>query len=209
MKEKNSMPQDTIRKFEKTIAEYSGSQYAVSVDSCCNALFLCCKYQEISKSTIAVRIPKRTYPGVACAIINAGGRVRFHNEEWKGGYFLEPFNIYDGALRFRQGMYKKGFHCLSFHSKKHLPIGRGGMILTDNLEAYEWFKQARFDGRHESPLLNDSINMIGWNMYMSPEQAARGLVLFDIIKGKFLEDIDCKSQGYPDLSKIKAYKCIQ
>ena len=30
--------------FEKKIAEYAGSKYAVSVDNCTNALFLCLKY---------------------------------------------------------------------------------------------------------------------------------------------------------------------
>ena len=80
------------------------------------------------------------------------------------------------------------------------------MILTDNRQAYEWLKKARFDGRSQVPLSEDVLDMVGWNMYMTPEQAARGLMLFDLIKDKDLPDMDSTKQGYPDLSKVEAYK---
>lgn len=198
----SSMPFAIVRKFEERIAEYAGSKFAVAVDSCCNALFLCCKYKRVDK----VIIPYRTYPGVACSIINSGGRVNFREHSWDGIYELNPYGIIDGALRFKRGMYKGGLHCLSFHAKKHLPIGRGGMILTDDIDAWWWLKKARFDGRSEVPLSEDTITSVGWNMYMIPEQAARGLTLFDLIKDKDLPDIDSTKQNYPDLSKIKAYQ---
>jgi hypothetical protein len=154
-----------------------------------------------------ISIPKFTYPSVPCSIINAGGKVRFINKKWKGIYRLSPYKIYDSALRFSTGMHIKGsLYCISFHAKKLLPIGRGGMILTDNKWAYSWLKRARFDGRGECSMNEDQISMIGWNMYMTPEQAARGLMLFDLIKNKRLKDLNVKDQGYPDLSKIKAYK---
>ena len=41
---------------------------------------------------------------------------------------------------------------LSFHIKKQLPIGKGGMILTDDQQAVEWFKKARYEGRSEKIL---------------------------------------------------------
>ncbi len=193
---------DITKRFEEEVAEYAGSKYAVAVDSCCNALFLCCKYIGIENVTI----PSFTYPGVACSIINAGGNIKFSNKSWNGTYKLDPYPIIDGALRFKRGMYEGGLHCLSFHAKKHLPIGRGGMILTNDFEAYWWLKKARFDGRSAVPLSEDNITFVGFNMYMTPEQAARGLTLFDIIKNKELDDIESDKQGYPDLSKIEAYK---
>ncbi len=67
--------------------------------------------------------------------------------------------------------------CMSFHIKKHLKIGKGGVILTDNKEAADWFKRARYEGRGEVMYHEDEIDINGWNMYMSPEQAARGLML--------------------------------
>lgn len=194
---------DIVRKFEETIAEYAGSKYAVAVESCTAALFLCCKYLKVKE----VSIPKYTYPGVACSIINSGGKVRFDNRSWSGWYLLHPTLIVDSALKLSRGMYNpEQYICLSFHAKKHLPIGRGGMILTDDLKAFKWFKKARFDGRSECKLSEDKIDMVGWNMYMTPEQAARGLMLFELIKDKKLPDIDWRTQGYPDLSKIKAYQ---
>jgi hypothetical protein len=81
------------------------------------------------------------------------------------------------------------------------------MILTDDQDAYEWFKRARFDGRDECSLLDQKdITVCGFNMYLTPEQAARGLQLFDLIKNKDMADIDVESQGYPDLSKYSAFK---
>jgi len=49
----------------------------------------------------------------------------------------------DAAKRFTSGMYEKGIAmCLSFHIKKHLKIGKGGMILTDNATLVEWLKKS-------------------------------------------------------------------
>jgi dTDP-4-amino-4,6-dideoxygalactose transaminase len=193
---------DVVRTFEQVIAEYAGSKFAVAVESCTAALFLACVYEKVG----TVMLPKFTYPSVPCSVIHAGGKVRFTDDTWQGVYKLFPYDITDGALRFKKGMYRGGLHCLSFHSKKLLPIGRGGMILTDDEEAYKWFKLARFDGREEKPLSEDSIKMIGWNVYLQPEQAARGLQLFDMMKYKELDDIKVEDQGYIDLSKLNIYK---
>jgi dTDP-4-amino-4,6-dideoxygalactose transaminase len=95
-------------------------------------------------------------------------------------------------------MYEGGFHCLSFHVNKHLKIGKGGMILTDDLDAYNWLKLARFNGRSaENTAHLDSYRMIGWNFYMTNSDAARGLWLFSSMD-KNLNDIKTE---YFDLSK--------
>ncbi len=182
-----------VDKFEETIAEYAGAKYGVAVDSCCNAIFLSALWERMEYYAL----PRFTYPGVACALMNAGAQLGFKDYDWQGSYIFG--NIVDGALRFRKGMYEGGYHCLSFHAKKHLPIGRGGMILTDNENAYDWFKKMRWDGRPD-------LDVVGYNCYMTPDQAARGLMLFELIKDKDLPDIDPKTQNYPDLSKIKAYQ---
>jgi len=193
-----------VKDFESAIANYAGSKYAVSVDSCSNAIFLACSYCKIHGQTIA--IPKRTYPSIPCAIIHAGGKVVFEDNDWVGIYQLKPLPIIDGAKRFRKNMYVQDtFHCLSFHAKKHLPIGRGGMILTNDKSAYETFKLMRFDGREECPLSEQKeFNILGWNFYLTPEQAARGLWLFGSIKD-YNEDLT-EIPPYPDLSLHKAFK---
>ena len=37
--------------------------------------------------------------------------------------------------------------CISFQFKKHLNIGRGGIILTDNETSYAALKKMSYDGR--------------------------------------------------------------
>jgi dTDP-4-amino-4,6-dideoxygalactose transaminase len=193
---------DIVNTFEETIAAYSGSRFGVAVESCTAALFLSCLYKQVQWA----HIPKYTYPGVPCSIIHAGGKVCFTDEAWQGIYRLRPYEIYDSALRFQRGMYiRDSLYCLSFHAKKHLPIGRGGMILTDDKDAYKWLRKARFDGRNECSLKEDKIDMLGFNAYLTPEQAARGLMLFSNIENQHLEDLDVEAQGYPDLSKFQIY----
>ena len=46
-----------VRQFERRLAEYAGSKYTVTVDSCTNALFLCCMYLDIKGQEIT--LPKR------------------------------------------------------------------------------------------------------------------------------------------------------
>jgi dTDP-4-amino-4,6-dideoxygalactose transaminase len=194
-------PFETVRNFERALAEYAGSKYAVTMESCTSAMFLSCVYLKVQEVTI----PKHTYPSVPCSIIHAGGKVRFEELEWEGIYQLKPYPIYDGAKRFRRGMYVPGsLHCLSFHAKKILPIGRGGAVLTDDKDAYEWLKIASFDGRHPGvPLVEDDFSMIGWNCYMTPEQAARGHLLLTMA-ADFNED-QKEDPPYPDLSRFPIY----
>ena len=171
-------PWDIVDLFERKIATYAGSKYAVSVDNCTNALFLCLKYLN---ATGEITIPSHTYVSVPCTIINAGCQIKFKNVEWSGCYQLEPYPIYDGAVRFKKGMYvQDSYYCLSFHIRKHVPIGKGGMILCNDIDAYNWFKMARYEGRHTNLTYKDDyFDIIGWNMYMTPEQAHRGIELFE------------------------------
>lgn len=198
-------PYKIIKMFEEEVAEYTGAKYAVAVDSCTNALFLCCKYLNVGNVTI----PSKTYLSVPMSIIHAGGTVVFDKRKttnlWKGIYQLYPYPIYDSAKRFTSNMYiENSFMCLSFHIKKHLDIGKGGMILTDNETAVGWFKKARYEGRSEKYYKDDNIDMLGWNMYMTPEQAARGLMLMQNYPKK-VEDLYEKN-GYEDLTEFKIFK---
>lgn len=194
--------------FEKTIAAYAGSKYAVSVDNCTDGLFLCLKYLNARETVI---LPSKTWISVPCTIIHAGCKIQFEDREWSGAYQLKPYPIYDGAVRMKKGMYKPNtFHCLSFHIRKHIPIGKGGMILTDDKDAYDWFRTVRYEGRTMGPdginyLLykEDPIDSMGWNMYMTPEQAARGLELFEKLGD---DNPDQESSGTcKDLSKLTIY----
>lgn len=192
-----------VRDFEKAIAEFTGAPFAVSVESCSAAIFLSCLFYKV-KNISEVIIPKYTYPSVPASIINAGGRVIFKDINWqkKGWYRLKNTIIIDSAKKLSRRMYiPNRLICLSFHAHKPLAIGRGGMILTDDEKAVEWLKRARFDGRHEQSLHDDKLAMVGWNMYMTPEQAARGLELLQWLPDKNITAPD----PYQDLSKYKFY----
>jgi len=200
---KLSDPWDVVDLFEKVLAEYAGSKYAVAVDNCTDAMFLCLKYL---KAEGEITLPKRTYVSVPCTVIHAGCQVKFEDIEWSGAYQLNPYPVWDAATRMRQGMYvKDSYYCLSFHRRKHIPIGKGGMILTNDKEAYDWFKLARYEGRHMDRLYkDDTFDMIGWNMYMPPEQAAEGLELFKNISD---DNDDLESSGiHKDLSEFPIYE---
>ena len=200
---KLSDPWDVVDLFEKVLAEYAGSKYAVAVDNCTDAMFLCLKYL---KAEGEITLPKRTYVSVPCTVIHAGCQVKFEDIEWSGAYQLNPYPVWDAATRMTQGMYvPDSYYCLSFHRRKHIPIGKGGMILTNDEEAYDWFKLARYEGRHMDRLYkDDSFDMIGWNMYMPPEQAAEGLELFKNISDK---NEDLESSGiHKDLSQFPIYE---
>jgi len=195
-------PYKVVKMFEEEIAHYTGAPYAVSVDSCTNALFLCCKYFKVKKVTV----PKRTYLSVPQAVINAGGKVAFEDTEWQGTYQLKPYPIWDAAKRLTSNMYISETNmCLSFHIKKHLKIGKGGMILTDSKELVDWVHKARYEGRSEGVRYQkDNIDSIGWNMYMTPEQAVRGLMLMQNYPEN-VQDIP-EDPPYKDLTEFELFK---
>lgn len=194
-------PYKVVQEFEQQLAEFVGSKYAVAVDNCTNALFLCCKYLNVGEVTI----PAKTYVSVPGAIIHAGGSVRFEHFEWTGEYQLKPYPIFDSACQLSRGMHAPGtFQCVSFSANKPLRIGKGGMIFTDDDKANKWFRLARYEGRNEKPLLEDEILMLGWNMYMTPEQAARGMVL-----AAYLKDVNTTHPLYPDLSRFPVFQSTE
>jgi dTDP-4-amino-4,6-dideoxygalactose transaminase len=196
--------------FEKALCDYTGAPYAITVDNQSNALFLALMYEKVSG--VEISIPARTYPSVPCEIIHAGARVKFEPVEGKtlkGAYQLKPTRVWDAALSFTHNMYIPDTHmCVSFTGPyKHLKLGKGGAILTDDYSAYLWFKRARFSGRRECSYHDDNFDMLGWNFYMMPELAARGLLLMGQFYGvdgkpKTMPDIE---HPYPDLSKFEIY----
>lgn len=199
-------PYDNVAELEKVVAEYGGSKYAVAVDSCTNALLLSLKYRFLCEWERLVEIPAHTYVGVAYSIINAGGELSFRDEEWKGVYNLIYQNIVDSARRFKKGMYygyPGSLYCISCHWSKHLKIGRGGFILTDNEKAVEVLRIMRFDGRTAGVAPSeDQFIYPGHHCYMLPEEAARGLMLMRSMQD---DNDDLPNDDYPDLREAFKY----
>lgn len=201
--------------FEEALSKYTGSKYAIALDNMSNAIFLALYYEHHIKNNTfdVISIPNHTYPSVPCEIIHAGLKVDFYDigsRFLKGAYLLKGSNVWDSALRFTSNMYLPDTHmCISFTGPfKRLKLSKGGAILTDNHDAYLWFRRARYSGRRECSYHDDYFDMLGWNFYMMPELAARGLLMmnqFYDMNGNPIsyEDLELP---YPDLSKYDIYK---
>ena len=200
--------------FEEKLASYTGAKYAVTLDNMSNGLFLALYYEHMvmNRTEEVITIPNRTYPSVPCEIIHAGLNVGFEPVEGTtitGAYQLKGSNVWDSALSFTADMYKPKTHmCVSFTGPyKHFKLSKGGAILTDDPTAYRWFKRARYSGRRAVSYHEDNLDMLGWNFYMMPELAARGLLLM----GQFYNPDGTKKHQkdlelpYPDLSKFEIY----
>lgn len=189
---------DFLTLFERRLSEYTGAPYVVLTDCCTNAIFLSLKY--LYKDKKEITIPSKTYLSVPNIIELAGHKVKFSNYDWEKGYQLDGTCIYDLAVGFEPNMYKPGqYQCLSFQQKKSLPIGRGGAILLDDYEAYKVLKRMTNDGRDGSIETKKDKNIIkGYHMYMTPDNAAKGVLLLNQLKEvKFGNQDD-----YPDISVI-------
>jgi dTDP-4-amino-4,6-dideoxygalactose transaminase len=202
---------DNVDKFESLIANYAGSKYAIAVDSCTNALFLSLKYckEKLKLNHNFIEIPKQTYVSVPMQVINAGYKVKFVDKSWAGSYKLGSLPIIDSAQKFGSQIYEKDtFYCLSFNFKKILSTGKGGMILTDDINAFEWFKRIRYDGRpsiYYNDMLDLPVEDIGYHMYMTPEQAVMGIQNFYALDKHRDCNSSCSSQYKVDLSKLKCF----
>jgi len=202
-------PHKVTEAFEEAICNYTDAPYCVCVDNASNALFLALTYDDIRGKEI--RIPARTYVSVPCEIIHAGGKVVFApggGTTLRGAYVLQGSHVIDSALRFTASMYIPGFFmCCSFTGPyKHLKLGKGGCILTDNKDAAEWFRRARYSGRRPVSYHEDHFDMLGWNYYMNPIISELGLLLIQQFykDGERLDNPDLELP-YPDLSKMPAY----
>ena len=134
-----------VKKFENKIAQFYGAPYAVAVDSCTHSIELCLRYQKIEK----IVIPKRTYLSIAFLANKIGIDLDWKDENWVDYYYIGGTNIIDAAVLWRRDSYiSDTLMCLSFQYQKHLSLGRGGMILTDNRKARDQIKCMSYDGRN-------------------------------------------------------------
>ena len=162
-----------IEEFESKVAKFFGSPYAVAVDCCTHGIELCLRQQNIK----CITVPKRTYISVPFLANKLGIELKWKDDKWTDFYWIEDTNIIDAAVLWKENSYIPGtYMCLSFQFQKHLSLGRGGIILTDNKEAAIELKKMSYDGRiPDIPWRNQNINSIGYHYYMTPETAQLGL----------------------------------
>ena len=191
-----------VRQFEEQIADFYGAPYAVATDSCTHAIELCLR---LHYPLVVPQIPKHTYLSVPMTFMKLEIPFLLTDRKWSDWYPIADTNIIDAAVYWEEGGYIPDTNmCLSFQFKKHLSLGRGGMILTDNEDAVTWFKRARYEGRSEKFYKEDEIDMLGWNMYMTPQQAAHGLSMFQNYP-EHMSDLG-EDNGYRDLTEFTVYE---
>ena len=122
---------EVVTEFEKQIAKFYGAPYAAAVDCCTHGLELCLRYTQATSITV----PVRTYISVPLLATKLGIELLWKEEDWIDYYYFGGTNIIDAAVLWKKNSYIPGtLTCLSFQFQKHLSLGRGGMILTDNLK---------------------------------------------------------------------------
>ena len=189
---------EVVREFENKIAEFYGAPYAVSVDCCTHGIELCLRLLQASY----MEVPKHTYISVPLLSKKLGIDLKWKDEDWLDYYKIGGTNIIDAAVCWKKNSYVPGhFMCLSFQFQKHLSLGRGGMILTDDKKSVDKLKKMSYDGRlPDIPWATQNIETMGYHYYMTPETATKGLKkLPQAIKTKPRQWV---LSDWPDLTKM-------
>jgi len=190
-----------IEEFEKRIAKFFGSPYAVAVDCCTHALELCLRHQNVE----SISVPNNTYISVPFLSKKLNIELEWRKENWEDYYYLTN-NIIDAAVLWKENSYiKETFMCVSFQYRKHLSLGRGGVILTDDKFAAEELKKMSYDGRlPHIPWREQDISTMGYHYYMTPETAQLGLAKIDeAIK---TEPKKWTVDDWPNLTEMSIFK---
>ena len=163
---------NVVSHFESEVANFFGAKYGIATDSCTHAIELCLRDTEADYA----ECPAHTYVSIPMTFMKLGIDWNFNKEEWADFYYV-THNIIDAAVLWKKDSYIPGtFMCISFQFKKHLSLGRGGMILCDNRSAAERLKRMSYDGRDpNTPWAEQNIDTMGYHYYMTPETAESGL----------------------------------
>jgi dTDP-4-amino-4,6-dideoxygalactose transaminase len=186
---------EKIAEFESALAKFTGAPYAVMTDCCTHAIELCLRYDKSTR----VLFPAHTYLSIPMTMHKLGIEYSYNDKLWTGEYQFIGTRIWDSARLLKQGMYRTGqLQCLSFGYDKPLSIGRGGAVLTDDVEVYDTLKQQCYDGRDLtiSPWQDQKVFRIGYHYKPTIEEAVKGLELLPNIVQ------EPKYKEYPDLRNI-------
>lgn len=194
-----------VASFEKIIANYYNAPYAIAVDCCTHAIELCLRYQNVRSTTS----PTHTYLSIPMTFMKLNLDWNFIDLYWEDYYYLGNTNIIDAAVYWKQdGYISNTMMCLSFQFKKHLNLGRGGMILLDNINAYNILSKMRYDGRTNNlPWIEQDIDIMGYHYYMTPEIAELGISKFENAVNSRPKKWSYKD--YPNLTNMSVFKNVK
>ena len=187
-------------KFEKKLAEFCGSPYAVSVDCCTHAIELCMRYLAVKKCELTAY----TYLSVPQTLNLLGIDYTLTNETWRGEYQFHGTAVWDSARCLRPGMYRpEQFQCLSFGPGKPVDNTRGGAILCGDEHDYRILKRMSYDGRDPDVAMwiDQTKYTQGFHYMMRWEEEESALKKLDEYIERGIYEHDYKP--YHDCRKIK------
>lgn len=192
---------NTVIEFEKEVAKYFGASYGIAVDSCTHGVELCLRYTKARK----ISVPKNTYLSIPFLAEKLNIEREWKDEKWVDYYYLTD-SVVDAAVLWKSNSYiPKTFMNLSFQYQKHLSLGRGGMILTDDSEAAIELKKMSYDGRVPvTPWRDQDIEIVGYHYYMTPETAQLGLD--KLPSAKLSTPRQWTVEDWPDLTQMTVFK---
>jgi dTDP-4-amino-4,6-dideoxygalactose transaminase len=192
---------EVINEFEKSVANFFGSKYAVAVDSCTHGIELCLRLTNSKKITV----PKNTYLSIPFLSNKLNIELIWKDEDWVNYYYLTD-KIIDAAVLWEKNSYVPNtMMSVSFQYQKHLSLGRGGMILLDNEDDALQLKKMSYDGRLPNiPWREQNINTFGYHYYMTPETAKLGLEKIE--QAINTEPKKWTVNDWPDLTKMDIFK---
>lgn len=180
-----------VKKFEIEFSKYVGAEYACSINSATNAIFL----SLLNKNSI-IKVPSAIPPVVLNAIITSGNKIEFtDNIEWVGGSYvlheLEDYKIIDSAQKVEKGQFAKeaedkDLMIFSFYPTKPVGSYDGGIIVSNDKDKIDWFRAAVMNGcKNESNSWDRTVLFPGWKMYMNSIQA--------LVASKSLKNLEKKN----------------
>ena len=190
-----------VTEFENKLAQFFGSPYAIAIDCCTHGVELSLRYTKAQ----VIEVPKHTYLSIPFLAHKLNIELKWKDDNWRDYYYLTD-KVIDAAVLWKKDSYIPGtYMSISFQYQKHLSLGRGGVILTDDKIAAEELKKMSYDGRLPNiPWREQNITSIGYHYYMTPETAQLGL-------SKLENAINTQPrqwviEDWPDLTNMKIFK---
>ena len=163
-----------IEAFEQQLAQYTGAPYCITVDCCTHAIELAMRYDRVKETSFTAY----TYLSVIMVFHRLGIKYTLLDDRWQQQYRFHGTRIVDSARYMAPGMYEPGtITCLSFGRGKPLDIHRGGALLLDDQEAYDFLRLARYDGRDLTvlPWQDQKRFPASFHYKLTPDEAALGI----------------------------------
>jgi dTDP-4-amino-4,6-dideoxygalactose transaminase len=190
-----------VTEFENKIAQFFGSPYTVATDCCTHGVELSLRYTKAQ----VIEVPKHTYLSIPFLAHKLNIELKWKDDNWRDYYYLTD-TVIDAAVLWKKDSYIPGTYMnISFQYQKHLSLGRGGVILTDDKIAAEELKKMSYDGRLPNiPWREQNIPSVGYHYYMTPETAQLGLSKLE--NAINTQPRQWVTEDWPDLTNMKIFK---